>query len=369
MRNWHRTAGFALALVALTSGGARAAITATFVSSTLIAPPPSTLPGALQSNTLNYVFDEMQGVAVPGSIPVDITTPGFYNNAASLTPGVILTGTVVDVHFIHFDQVGPGVNSSTGTVEFDGDVIGIQVLSATLNTADGLGTAGAYPTGNPSRGLEWTSEFVTLLPSLRQVRVNLETSNVIDQVRVFTRPDDGPPEPKPFVWEFSLDIGSDKELSDPQMDGDEGFDPGDVYFSNEGPVTPPAVPCGRDANFKDDALLFPADPMPNPPDCLGVTGAPVGSQCPGQDCFFEYFDLDAHDQIDVDLRQWIPNDNPLEQPLRQGFLFPDGQAPNCIFDFKFVLLSYDDDKAANWTVGDVPVTRGRQQLRSDGGEG
>lgn len=358
MRKTIRAATLGMAVGVLAVGTAHGAIIATFVSATLIAPPPSTVPGALQSNTLIYVFDEIQSVAVPGSIPVDISTTGLFNNAASLTPGVIPTGTVVDVHFIHFDQVGPGVNSANGTIEFDGDILGIQVLSSTLDTADLLGTAGAYPTGNPSRGLEWTSEFVFVFPSLRSIRIGLETSNVIDQIRVFTRPEEGPPEPKPFVWEFSLDIGSDKELSDPQFDGDEGFDPGDVYFSNEGPVTPPLVPCGRDANFKDDQLLFPNDPFPNPPDCGAppFSAAPVGSNCPPQECFFEFFDLDAHDQIDIDLRQWIPPDSPLEQPLPQGFLFPDGQAPNCIFDLKFVLLSYDDDKAANWTVGDVPVT-------------
>jgi len=344
-----------MAIAAWAATSAQAAITATFPAATLIGPPASTLPGALQSNTQVFVFDEQQSVALPGSIPVDITAIGTYNNAASLTPGVLLTGTVVDSHLIHFDQVGPGTTTLTGSVSFDGDILGVQLLSPTLNSADGLGTAGAYPTGNPNRGVEFVGESITVLATNRDIRFTLITSNVIDQVRVFTRPADGPTEPRPFVWEFSLDIGSDKELSDPNMDGDEGFDPGDVYFSNEGPVTPPLVPCGRDAIFKDDALLFPGDPMPDAPDCAGVTGAPVGSNCPAQDCIFEYFDLDAHDQIDVDLRQYIPPTSPLDAPLRQQQLFPFAPA-NCIFEFKFVLLSYDDDKAENWTLGDVPVT-------------
>lgn len=350
-----RRVAFATALAAWAATTSHAAITATFPAATLIAPPASTLPGALQSNTQVFVFDEQQGVLLPGSVPVDITAIGTYNNAASLTPGVLATGTLVDVHLLHFDQLGPGTTSLTGTVSFDGNIVGIQLLSPTLDTADGLGTAGAYPTGNPQRGVEFNGESITVLATNRDIRFTLVTSNVIDQVRVFTRPDNGPTDPKPFVWEFSLDIGSDTELSDPFSDGDEGFDPGDVYFSNEGPVTPPLVPCGRDANFKDDALLFPGDPFPDAPDCAGGSSVPVGSQCPAPECFFEFFDLDGHDQIDIDLRQFIPPTGPLDVPLPQIELFPDGQA-HCIFELKYVLLSYDDDKSANWTVGDVPVT-------------
>ena len=37
---------------------------------------------------------------------------------------------------------------------------------------------------------------------------------------------------------FSLDVASDTELSDPNKDGDEGFDPGDVY---RGDITPIVV--------------------------------------------------------------------------------------------------------------------------------
>lgn len=344
------------ALAVMSAATARAAITATFPSAVQIAPPASVIPGALQSNTTIYTFDEQQSVPVPATIPVDITAAGFYNTAASLTPGAIVTGTVVDVHLIHFDQLGPGQTTLDGTIQFDGDIIGVQILSATLDTADVLGTAGAYPTGDLLRGLELNGEFVSVLPGLRDIRVHLITSNVIDQVRVFTQPVDEPNEPKPFVWEFSLDIGSDKEMSDPQMDGDEGFDPGDVYFSSEGPVTPPIVPCGRDASIKDDAMLFPADPFPNPPDCFGMTAAPVGSMCPPADCFQQFFDLDAHDQIDVDLRQWIINDAPLPSPLPRDVLIPPGAAANCIFDLKFVMVSYDDDRAPNWSMGDVPVT-------------
>ena len=72
------------------------------------------------------------------------------------------------------------------------------------------------------------------------------------------------PGTKSFQMEFSVDIGGDTELSDPNVDGDEGFDPGDVYVWIGPPVTPPLVPGGRDG-FKDDdaALAIGLDPFPD----------------------------------------------------------------------------------------------------------
>ena len=49
-----------------------------------------------------------------------------------------------------------------------------------------------------------------------------------------------------YHFEFSVDIGSDSELSDPQVDGNEGFDPGDVYLWQSAPV--PAG--GRDGHVQ-----------------------------------------------------------------------------------------------------------------------
>lgn len=138
-----------------------------------------------------------------------------------------------------------------------------------------------------------------------------------------------------YRFEFSVDIGSDKELSDPFADGDEAFDPGDVYWWQSAPVVPP----GRDG-FKDDMSIFGMDPWPDPPDPGLVTAVPVGAGSI-QD-FFEYFDLDGHDQIDFNLQQ---------------IDFPYPRVPsNCIFPPQFLMISYDDDKAASWPLFDVPVT-------------
>ena len=138
-----------------------------------------------------------------------------------------------------------------------------------------------------------------------------------------------------FRFEFSLDIGSDTEMSDPLRDGDEGFDPGDVYWWQGPPVTFP----GRDG-FKDDTTIFVGfDPFPDPPDPLYATAVPVGFGSTQE--YWEYFDLDGHDQIDFELMD-------ISYPL---FRIPSG----CIWDVYYLLFSYDDDMWDGWPVGDVPV--------------
>ena len=77
------------------------------------------------------------------------------------------------------------------------------------------------------------------------------------------------------MFEFSVDIGSDTELSDPQMDGDEGFDPGDVYWWQGAAGHLRAAGDG----FKDDMRIFQyRTPGPIPPDTIPpTTRVPVGT--------------------------------------------------------------------------------------------
>lgn len=151
-------------------------------------------------------------------------------------------------------------------------------------------------------------------------------------------------QPADFVFEFSLDIGSDTELSDPFMDGDEGFDPGDVYWWQGPPVLPP----GRDG-FKDDLFIFGFDPWPDPPDPGYVTRVPVGEG--SIENYWEYFDLDGHDQLADDFYelQWFSLDHPLEFPI------PQYDSP-CIYGVDFLMISFDDDMGPGWPAFDVPVT-------------
>lgn len=151
-------------------------------------------------------------------------------------------------------------------------------------------------------------------------------------------------EPAQYLFEFSLDIGSDTEMSDPFADGDEAFDPGDVYWWQSAPVLPP----GRDG-FKDDQFIFGQDPWPDPPDPIGNTPVPVGWGSVEE--YWSYFDLDGHDQLDVSIveMQLIPSTHPLEQPIPQF-------DSNCIYRPEFLAISFDDDMGPGWPANDVPVT-------------
>ncbi len=53
------------------------------------------------------------------------------------------------------------------------------------------------------------------------------------------------------VLEFSVDIGSDTEMSDPSLEGNEVFDPGDMY-----PWFGPLLPPGGADGVRDDVLIF-----------------------------------------------------------------------------------------------------------------
>ena len=151
------------------------------------------------------------------------------------------------------------------------------------------------------------------------------------------------PQADGFLFEFSVDIGSDNEISDPQLDGDEAFDPGDVYWWRSAAVISP----GRDG-FKDDKNIFGSDPNPKTPDAAGTTRVPVGTG--GFADFADYFDLDAHDQIDASLSSLglVPPAAPAPGPIAQF-------ASLCIHEPNFIMVSFDDDMSPSWPTGDVPV--------------
>jgi hypothetical protein len=151
-----------------------------------------------------------------------------------------------------------------------------------------------------------------------------------------------PPEEK-FLIEFSVDIGSDAELSDPFVTGNEAFDPGDVYAWRSAPVVPP----GRDG-FKDDAFIFGVDPAPDPPDGAvpPATAAPVGIGSISY--YFDVFDLDGHDQLPDSLQQIVPPTAPLPEP------YPLPTASPCVPAPRVLLISMDDDRAAGWPAPPSP---------------
>lgn len=155
--------------------------------------PPSVEIGALQSDTTMYAFNEQQCVALPSSLPVDITAPGTYDSTASLTPGTLAAGTVVSSQFVNADKVGKQkpFTDLTATIHTDQPIVGIEVLSHELNLSDFLGAPGTlYPTGDFGRGLELDNplqnDFVIEEPDVHTVVIHSDVAVHTDQVRVIT---------------------------------------------------------------------------------------------------------------------------------------------------------------------------------------
>lgn len=171
--------------------------------------------------------------------------------------------------------------------------------------------------------------FTTVAPGTPLSYTGLANDGEVEDYEVFI---EEPPPVNP-AFEFSLDIGSDTEMSDPYMDGDEVFDPGDVYMWQG-----PSSPMPRNG-FKDDFFIFAFDPIPDP--LLAGSIVPVGNGDVGM--YGEFWDLDGHDELDF----------PLEQVEYPFSMIPS----TCVYPIGFLAVSYDDDLAPGWPAFfNVPVT-------------
>jgi len=180
--------------LALAAGTSHAIIVASGGSTAVIAPPASTALGALESNTDAWAFNEVQRFTLTTPLAVDATTAGTYDSNASLTPGIIPAGTMVNSHYIYSDPVGGAESVYEGFVRFSQPIIGIIIFRAGLNGSDAiLGAAGTTYADNAARGLELSANadrFVITL-SRFEVRYNFRTSGATDDIRVLTIPAPG----------------------------------------------------------------------------------------------------------------------------------------------------------------------------------
>lgn len=152
-----------------------------------------------------------------------------------------------------------------------------------------------------------------------------------------------PDEPLNPKIEFTVDIGSDADFSDPHVNGNEVFDPGDTYLK-DGPFM--AMPQN---GVRDDVSIFGYDPWPDP--WIPPSMVPCGSGVFTPTQFFEIDDFDVM-QTSLLTRQYGPGMPSI------GF-FPD----SLIFFADHFLLSYDDDSPENWAFNQfglfgIPVNSG-----------
>lgn len=152
---------------ALTAGGAFVKLTPPL--SNPFGPPDSVGNDNFQSPNL-YGFDELQNFTLVSALTTDVGT------------SPIPAGTIVSSHYIFFDP-GP-TQEVIGTVNFDGDILGIETATATLAATDFLGLTNVNYLSPAQRGLE-AGDSVTI-SGVSQILVNVFASSPGDYVRVLT---------------------------------------------------------------------------------------------------------------------------------------------------------------------------------------
>ncbi|MEO0972421.1 MAG: hypothetical protein AAFX85_04940, partial [Pseudomonadota bacterium] len=140
---------------------------------------------------------------------------------------------------------------------------------------------------------------------------------------------------------FSLDIGSDMEISDPYTVGaPETLDPGDLYAAS-------TIAGSTATPYLDDLVMLGTD-VPPVQGALG-SAAPVGMRSR----FKKFFDLDGHDALDLSLASLGIDQERLEQPLLRLEVMP--ELLTCVYGVENVLLSFhDDDDTRGWQAPTPP---------------
>lgn len=171
------------------AGTAAAAIVGTSGDAQLIAAPPSVELGALTSDRTIFAFDEQQCVPLASDVAVDISAPGKYNDVEDLNGGTIAAGTMVSTQFIHVDSRHgkPGHPIFyTGSITVDSDILGIAVLTETLNGSDNLGAPGTVYPDNARKVNFKVNDYLIWNADNRILDVHFGNHMHTDQVRVFT---------------------------------------------------------------------------------------------------------------------------------------------------------------------------------------
>jgi len=165
----------------------------------IIAAPPSVAKSQLTSDTATHLFVEQSSLTLGQDVTVDVTATGIVDTADDLTPGSILTGSVVDSYLLSANKFSPGrgVFQYSGEVTFDVLVLGVIVTGDTLDATDAILGADitSYLPSNAFRGFDGPtfsaspSAFADLLEisaDRRTVSFDFRTGIFNDQIRIIT---------------------------------------------------------------------------------------------------------------------------------------------------------------------------------------
>lgn len=161
-----------------------------------IAAPASVAKNALVDD-MAYLFTEKTNFTTLAPVTMDVVAPGTYTADPGNTP--LAANSVIDSYFLHFDVVATALNSTSGSVTFNTEVIGIIANDVRLANSHGqLGAAvTTYWAAGSLNGI-WDSnplDSITLSADRRTVRFAWSVGNAIDSVRIITAASATVPEP------------------------------------------------------------------------------------------------------------------------------------------------------------------------------
>jgi len=240
--------------------------------------------------------------AIPEDVPTRVFNTSLAANGTPLFPNGLFD--LINIRAAGFLDNQTGTFAATAGTQF--------LVNTTFNTDANFSDPGNPPPPGtlPQDDDELTSYLGELTLSLVGAPVPNPTNGEID---------------------FSVDMGSDTCIAPaPPANGNEVFDPGDMY-----PIGGPALPVGGQSGVRDDAAMFGgADPRPAAP------GAPIADVCSGlpvPPTQTTTFDADGSDSLDPATLATIQN-------ALQGGALPVPMAPSaCVHRADFLLLSFDDD--------------------------
>lgn len=175
------------------AGAASGSIVGVSGDSTLIAQPADARFNQLVSAPQVFVWNEAQNVALNAPIHANAQTPGLYNQTSDLEDITINPARIgISSHFIHFDSQGAQVGAATGSVTFDGEILGVIAVNESnmrdLDNSDFLGNPTLFSHNNNNRGLEFSpsGDRFSISADRLTIEFHFEIAAPGDYMRVIT---------------------------------------------------------------------------------------------------------------------------------------------------------------------------------------
>jgi hypothetical protein len=157
-----------------------------------IDPPATVEVNKLEDNSFGKFFVERTNVKLTAPISTDISKPGIYSQAWSLTPAPLPAGSVINSYYLHFDVVGePSLpRRVTGTITFAQPVLRIILGTGKQKATDFLGAPTTKYPPSAGRGFDFNDavypDSVTLSLDSKTVTIDLQNAAASDDIRIIT---------------------------------------------------------------------------------------------------------------------------------------------------------------------------------------